>query len=83
MPSFPSRRASPLRRAVNREAGGKPGSTWRCKMEMTRLAAIKAYFGTEDHPVTLQELKKLTPEDRDELAEGAAKELGATLIVKK
>lgn len=48
--------------------------------EMTKAKAIKTYFGTEDHPVTLQELKELGKEGRDELGEGAAKELGVTIV---
>ncbi len=51
--------------------------------EMTRLAAIKEYFGTPERPVDLKELKALSSEARVELAEGAAKELGVTLAVKR
>ena len=50
--------------------------------EITKYKAIKEYFGTPGHPVTLQELKALSSDDRNELAEGAAKELGKTLAVK-
>ena len=50
--------------------------------EITKLQALKQYFNVPDHPVTVQELKALSKEDRQELAEGAAKELGKTLIVK-
>lgn len=51
--------------------------------EMTRLAAIKEYFGTPERPVDLKELKALSAADREELAEGAAKELGATIAAKR
>lgn len=48
--------------------------------EITKYKAIKEYFGTPGHPVTLAELKVLSPEDKTELAVGAAKELGKTLV---
>ena len=47
-------------------------------MELSRIAAIKRYFGT-DRDVTLKELRELSKDERTELAEGAAKELGVTL----
>jgi hypothetical protein len=49
--------------------------------EMTAVMAIKKYFFAENEPVSrvLAEIKNLTPEDRKELAEGAAKQLGVTL----
>lgn len=47
--------------------------------EITKMGAIKQYFGTPDHPVTMDELKALSQSDRVELAEGAAKELGCVL----
>ena len=47
---------------------------------MKRLEAIKKYFGSNGYPaVTLAELKDLTKTKRDELAEGAARELGEAL----
>jgi len=48
-------------------------------MKIKRIAAIKRYFGVPEHPVTLQELTALTKENRQELAEGAARELGLEL----
>ena len=48
-------------------------------MKIKRIAAIKRYFGVPGHPVTLQELMALTKENRQELAEGAARELGLEL----
>jgi hypothetical protein len=47
--------------------------------KLTRMAAIRKYFGEGSHPVTLPELKALTAEERQELAIGAAKELGVEL----
>jgi len=44
-------------------------------MKIKRIAAIKRYFGVPGHPVTLPELSALTKEERQELAEGAAKEM--------
>lgn len=46
--------------------------------KMQRFAAIKKYFG-DVRPVETKELKDLTPDDRTELAIGAAKELGVEL----
>ena len=45
------------------------------------VVAIRRYFfsPTEKATVILAEIKKLTPEDKRELAEGAAKELGLIL----
>lgn len=46
------------------------------------IAAIKEYFGYlpgQGPAQFLQEIKALTPEDKKELAEGAAKELGKEL----
>lgn len=51
-------------------------------MSISNLGAIKKYFGT-DRPVTLQELKALTPEERAELGAGAARELGETITAPK
>ena len=43
----------------------------------TRIGIIKEYFGDVDNGLTwLQELRPLTPEERQELAVGAAKEMG-------
>ena len=50
---------------------------------LTKLGAIKRYFGTPDRPVDLKELKALTQADREELAIGAAKELGVELAPPK
>ena len=47
--------------------------------QMTKLGAIKKYFGTPERPVELKELKELTQPDREELAQGAARELGVEL----
>jgi len=47
--------------------------------KITRLAAIKKYFGEGHRPVELAELKVLSKEERQELAEGAAKEMGIEL----
>ena len=41
----------------------------------SNVKAIKEYFGTPSHPVTVAELKDLTPEERVELGEGAKIEL--------
>ena len=47
---------------------------------LNRIETIKRYFALDDgRPVTLQELKALTPEDRGELAALAAKEMGTEL----
>ena len=45
------------------------------------ITAIRKYFFPADAMAAdiLAELKKLTPEDKKELAEGAAKELGLVL----
>lgn len=52
--------------------------------EMTEVAVIRRYFFPADAKAAeiLKEIKALTPEDRRELAEGAAKELGVTLAEK-
>ncbi len=48
--------------------------------KMNRIAAIKMYFGAPGYPpVTTAELKALSASDRQELAEGAARELGVEL----
>ncbi len=52
---------------------------------VTRIQAIREYFGTEEKPITtteLIELRKASPGSFDELAEGAAKELGKELEAK-
>lgn len=46
---------------------------------MTKVAAIREYFSTPNHPVTFQEIKALSPEEREYLATGAAKELGVEI----
>lgn len=49
---------------------------------MTNVVAIKKYFGDtllHNRPVTMQELKALTAEDRKELGTLAAKELGVEI----
>lgn len=49
-------------------------------MAMNRIAVLKAYFGSEGYPpVTTAELKALSAQERQELAEGAAKEMGVEL----
>ena len=50
---------------------------------MSKMKAIKVYFGTPERPVTFEELKALSTEEREELARGAAKELGVNLTVLK
>lgn len=45
--------------------------------QLNRIQAIKRYFEKDGgRTVTLQEIKELTKEDRHELADLAAKELG-------
>ncbi len=51
--------------------------------KITRYKAIKDFFGIPGRPVTLSELKELSSSSRQELAEGAAAELGKELEVKK
>lgn len=48
------------------------------------VVAIRKYFFPENTPSAqiLAEMKKLTPEDKKELAEGAAKILGVVLAEK-
>jgi hypothetical protein len=51
-------------------------------MPISKLEAVKRYFSVPEHPVTNQELLSFIKADRagfDELAHGAAKELGETL----
>jgi hypothetical protein len=52
---------------------------------MTGVQAIRKYFFPADAKAgeILAEVKKLTPADREELAQGAARELGATLAEAK
>ena len=48
--------------------------------KMKRLGAIRSYFGSGGDPkVSIDELKALSKEEREELADGAAKELGVEL----
>lgn len=50
--------------------------------EMTPVQAIKAFFGMRPGTTLtdfMGELKALTPEDKQELAQGAAVQLGVTL----
>ncbi len=50
--------------------------------EVSQAAALKAYFGQKpEQSLTdfMNEVKALTPEAKDELAIGAAKELGWTV----
>ena len=59
------------------------------KKELSHVQAIKKYFGVKPEgyngkdglPSLLEELKELKPSDKAELAEPAAKELGA--VIKK
>lgn len=48
---------------------------------VSEVVAIRKYFFNPEESATdiIKEIKELTPEDRAELAEGAAKELGLTL----
>jgi hypothetical protein len=49
-------------------------------MEMSNTQAIKVYFEKDGgRTVTLQEMKELTRDDRQELGALAAKELGAEI----
>ena len=51
-------------------------------MAISRVRAIKTYFSTQERPVTAKELLEFAKKDKvgfDELARGAAKELGETL----
>jgi len=48
--------------------------------QITRIAAIRAIFDTPDKSLRVHELKKLTPDDIEELAVLAAAELGVELI---
>lgn len=53
-------------------------------MAIGKVKAIKSFFDVPGKPVTtkeLVELRKADPKGFDELAEGAAKELGEELIV--
>lgn len=54
-------------------------------MTITKIKAIRDYFSTAEKPITSQELielRKASSDSFDELAEGAAKELGEELEVK-
>ena len=46
-------------------------------MLLTPVQAIKKFFDTPDRPVTMAEMKALSPEDRMSLAKDCAKALGA------
>jgi hypothetical protein len=43
--------------------------------EMSPVRAIKLYFSTPERPITFQELKELTTEERTELGEAARAKL--------
>jgi hypothetical protein len=45
----------------------------------TRVGAIRRYFGEGSRPVSMDELKALSHDEREELGRGAAKELGMEL----
>jgi hypothetical protein len=48
--------------------------------EMTKMQAIRTFFESDGgRKVTMQEMKDLTAEDRNELATAAAERLGVTL----
>ena len=47
--------------------------------KMSKMKIIKEYFSIPGKPVTFAELKALTSTQRQELAEGAAKELGVEI----
>jgi hypothetical protein len=49
--------------------------------EMTRIQCLKEFFGGI-RPVTITELKELSGQDRKELADLAAIEMGVTIIEK-
>jgi len=52
---------------------------------ITRIAALKDFFGTETKPVTNQELmalRRASAEEFDALAEAAAKALGHEVVAK-
>jgi hypothetical protein len=50
--------------------------------KITAVKAIKDFFFDHGEPASdvIKEIKKLTPDDRRELAEGAAKALGKELV---
>jgi hypothetical protein len=49
--------------------------------KMTNVQAIRAYFGSPGYPtVSMNELKSLSMEEREELGAGAAKMLGVEII---
>ena len=48
-------------------------------MLLTPVQAIKKFFDTPDRPVTMAEMKALSPEDRMSLAQACAKPVGADL----
>ncbi len=47
------------------------------------MGAIKKFFSTSEKPITLQEVKALTPEDREKLGRLAAAELGIAIVAPK
>jgi len=52
--------------------------------KMTRIKAIKTFFeASGGRKVSMQEMKKLTDEDKDELGKLACNELGAELVSSK
>jgi hypothetical protein len=46
---------------------------------VTRVKAIRDFFEVPGRPVTMDEIKALSPDERKELAEGVVKITGATL----
>lgn len=54
-------------------------------MSITSMPAIKRYFESEPHgrKCTMEELKALSPEERTELGQMAAKELGEEWVAAK
>ncbi len=45
---------------------------------MTRIAAIRKFFSENSRPVTIEEMKRLTKEDKDELGPLCLAALGET-----
>lgn len=47
---------------------------------ISAVKAIRDFFSTPGHPVTMDELKSLSIEERNYLGQGAADALGKTLV---
>jgi hypothetical protein len=48
--------------------------------KITTTSAIRRYFSTEEHPVQMAELQTLSTEDRMNLAQMVAAELGLEIV---